>query len=241
MVIEEDVVIVGGGIAGLATALALKRIGIQSLVLEKASDLRTTGAALSLFPNALLALDALGVSHKLTSIYTPIQKGYVTNVTNGTVTEVLYAGKDRNVSPTAVHRKALLEALSEELPSHAIRFSSKLSLIETVNHEGSPAVLHLEDGAIIKAKVVIGCDGVHSVVARWLGLKDPIHSGRYAVRGLSVFSEGHGLKYEVQQYVDGSIRSGFIPLNDKELYWFMAFHSTPNEGTMPNIISLLVY
>ncbi|PIA47752.1 hypothetical protein AQUCO_01400390v1 [Aquilegia coerulea] len=229
MEIEQDVVIIGGGIAGLATALALKRIGIQSLVLEKSSDLRTTGAALSLFPNAWLALDALGVSHKLTSIYTPLERGYVTNVSNGTVQEVLYVGKDRNVSPTAVHRKALLEALSEELPAHAIRYSSKLSSIETVNHEGSPAVLHLEDGAIIKAKVVIGCDGVHSVVARWLGLKDPIHSGRYAARGLSVFPEGHGLKHVLQQSVNGSIRAGFAPLNDKEIYWFFAYKATPNK------------
>ncbi|KAF5178457.1 Monooxygenase [Thalictrum thalictroides] len=229
MEIEEDVVIVGGGIAGLATALALKRIGIQSLVLEQSSDLRTTGTSLLLFPNAWLALYALGVSHKLTSIYAPLEKGYVTKVSNKGVEEVLNVQRDRSMSLTIVHRKALLEALSEELPGHAIRYSSKLSLIETVNHEGSPAVLHLEDGAIIKAKVVIGCDGVHSVVARWLGLKDPIHSGRYAVRGLTVFPEGHGMKHEAQQSVNGSIRTSFIPLNDKELHWFVIFNSTPDK------------
>lgn len=71
----EDVVIVGAGIAGLATAVALKRVGIEAItVLERAEELRATGAALSLFPNAWMALDALGVTDKLNAIYTPTEK-----------------------------------------------------------------------------------------------------------------------------------------------------------------------
>ena len=50
---EEEVVIVGAGIAGLVTALALKRAGINSLVLERVVELRATAAALSLFPQCL--------------------------------------------------------------------------------------------------------------------------------------------------------------------------------------------
>ena len=76
MEIVEDVVIVGGGIAGLATAVALKTVGIRALVLEKSDGLRTTGAALTLSKNAWRALDALGVSHKLTSLYSPTL-GYI--------------------------------------------------------------------------------------------------------------------------------------------------------------------
>ena len=74
MEMVEDVVIVGAGIAGLATAVALKRVGVAALVLERSDGLRATGAALGLFPNAWLALDALGVSQKLTSTYTPAKK-----------------------------------------------------------------------------------------------------------------------------------------------------------------------
>lgn len=72
--VEEDVVIIGAGIAGLATAVALRRLGIKALVLEKSDGLRATGAALTLSPNAWLALDALGVSHKLASIYDPVKR-----------------------------------------------------------------------------------------------------------------------------------------------------------------------
>ncbi|TXG60504.1 hypothetical protein EZV62_015077 [Acer yangbiense] len=61
----------GAGIAGLATAVALKRVGIRALVLERFDGLRATGAALTLFPNTWLALNALGVSHNLSTFYAP--------------------------------------------------------------------------------------------------------------------------------------------------------------------------
>ncbi|CAI0410425.1 unnamed protein product [Linum tenue] len=164
----EEVVIVGAGIAGLATALALKRVGIRALVLEKAECLRTTGSALNLFPNAWIALDALGVSHKLTPLYPPLTTGSITDVSTGAV-----------------------------------------------------RVVHLKDGTTIKSKVLIGCDGLHSVVAEWLGLSAPIHSGRSAARGLSVFPQGHGLGSSVQQFLDVGKRAGVVPLNDNEVYWFI--------------------
>ncbi|KAL5703637.1 hypothetical protein ACHQM5_022165 [Ranunculus cassubicifolius] len=228
MEFEEDIVIVGGGIAGMATALALKRVGIQTLVLEKSDTLRTTGAALTLSHNAWLALEALGVAHKLTSIYSPFERGFITNIKTGTVQEVVYKEKDgKSIGFRTVHRSALLEALAEELPGDTIRFSSKLNSIETVIREGLTFVLlSLEDGTILRAKAVIGCDGVNSVVGRWLGLNTPIDSGRSAVRGLAVYPQGHGLKQEFNQFLDGSSKSGFIPLNDKELYWFISYKST---------------
>ena len=74
MEMVEDVVIVGAGIAGLAAAVALKRVGVKALVLERSDGLRTTGAALILSQNAWLALDALGVSHKLYSVYSFVKK-----------------------------------------------------------------------------------------------------------------------------------------------------------------------
>ncbi|GMN33332.1 hypothetical protein TIFTF001_004094 [Ficus carica] len=211
MAMMEEVVIVGGGIAGLATAVALKRVGIKSLVLERWHELRAAGAALSLFPNAWRALDVLGVSHKLTSIYAK-------------------AKVDGDGGPIPLHRKALLEALADELPANSIRFSSKINKIETITHEGcSIAVVHMEDGSVIKAKVLIGCDGVHSMVARWLGLAAPVHSGRSTVRGVAEFPQGHGLRKEIQQFVGGKRRAGYVPMTDKDIYWFFTC-PTPPQG-----------
>lgn len=234
---EQDVVIVGAGIAGLATALALKRLGVQSLVLERSDELRTTGAALTLFPNAWRALDALGVAHKLTSIYPALQMGSVTNLETGEKIPLNFSqnrgGMGTGMGVRGVHRKILLEALAEELTPGTIRFSSKLASIKTEGLEDSSTltILHLEDGTIIRTKALIGCDGVQSVVAQWLGLAAPINSGRSAVRGLAVYQEGHGLN-GADQFLSNGKRGGMIPLNDKEMYWFLSSRTTPRVQDM---------
>ncbi|XP_030461928.1 monooxygenase 2-like isoform X1 [Syzygium oleosum] len=239
----EEVVIVGAGIAGLATAVALKKVGVRALILERSKELRATGAALGLFPNAWVALDKLGVSDKLAALYAPFERGYITDVKTKSIQEVHYPRSNRNgAQPRAVHRKVLLEVLAEELPPNSIRFSSKITSIETQVEQGSPiCIVTLDDGSIIKSKVVIGCDGVHSIVARWLGLRPPVYSGRSAVRGLSVFPKGHGYdqSHGIHQFVDVGKRAGFITLNDKEVYWFFGATCPPKgleKGADPEMI-----
>ncbi|CAL5371847.1 unnamed protein product [Camellia sinensis] len=136
----------------------------------------------------------------------------------------------------AVHRKALLEALAEELSTDTIRFNSNLTSIEAQNQEDSSiVVVRLHGGTEIKTKVLIGCDGVNSVVARWLGLGAAVDSGRSAVRGLAVYPQGHGFKHDMQQFIDVGKRGAFLPLNDKELYWFFISKST-NKGEEVDLI-----
>ncbi|KAI3953542.1 hypothetical protein MKW92_005056 [Papaver armeniacum] len=232
LVMKEEVVIVGAGIAGLATSLALKRVGIRSLVLEKASELRVTGVAIALFSNAWIALEALGVAHKLAAIYKPFERAKVINIANGVTQETSFqkpGEESLEIGPRTIHRRALLEALLEELPPETVRFSSKLCSIEKTktpqDNDLFGVIIHLEDGTTIHTKVLIGCDGVHSPVAKWLGLKDVVNSGRCAVRGLGVFPEGHGLNYEVQHFVDKGSRFGIIPITDVDVYWFISYQS----------------
>ncbi|XP_065621439.1 monooxygenase 2 isoform X2 [Quercus suber] len=230
---EHDVVIVGAGIAGLATAIALKRVGVKALVLEKSEGLRATGAAIGLHQNAWLALEALGVAHKLTATtYPPLRKANVTNIDTGATQQIAFPQPDKHGHESRpIHRKALLEALAEELPVGTIRFSSKLkSIVNLQAEEGSSyAIIHMENGVSIKAKALIGCDGVHSVVARWLGLTTPVNSGRWAVRGLAIFPEGHRLDVDFQQFVTIGKRAAFAAINDKEVYWFLVGKSSKGE------------
>ena len=79
-------------------------------------------------------------------------------------------------------------------------------------------------------QALIGCDGVHSVVAHWLRLTTRVNSGRWAVHGLAIYPEGHGLNHEAQQSVTIGKRAGFIPLNDKELYWFLTNLTKSSRG-----------
>ncbi|KAK8448803.1 hypothetical protein SEVIR_7G104600v4 [Setaria viridis] len=239
--VDAEVVVVGGGIAGLATALALRRAGVARgagagvLVLERHAELRAMGAALTIFPNGWFALRALGVAHKLTSRYEAYETSKATNLETGATQVFRFAGnknKGEEVRVRALDRKALLEALAEELPPGTVRFSSKLVSIDTERAAGDASetvVLRLDDGAVIRAKVLIGCDGVHSVVARWLGLPEPASSGRSAVRGLSTFPGGHGAKRELRQFLSQGLRAGMVPISDTDVYWFLVNDTVPAE------------
>ncbi|XP_062186073.1 monooxygenase 2-like [Phragmites australis] len=231
--VEADVVIVGAGIAGLATALALRRAGVARVagrggvvVLERHAELRATGAALTIFPNGWFALRALGVAHKLTSRYNAYETSKVTNLESGATQVFRFAGNKGSggVKVRPVDRKALLGALAEDLPPGTIRFSSKLVSIDTepaIGDSSETVVLRLNEGTVIRTKVLIGCDGVHSVVARWLGMSEPASSGRSAVRGLSVYPHGHSMKRELRQFLSEGLRAGMVPISDTDIYWFL--------------------
>lgn len=85
----EDVVIVGAGIAGLATALGLHRKGIKSVVLESSSELRTSGFAFTTWANAWRAMDALGVGDSLRKHSLRLQWGTATSASSGVLTSKL--------------------------------------------------------------------------------------------------------------------------------------------------------
>lgn len=79
-------------------------------------------------------------------------------------------------------------------------------------------------------EVLIGCDGVNSVVTKWLGFKKPAFAGRSAIRGCKEFEEGHGLGNKFLQFFGKGVRFGFISCDDKTMYWFFTWnHSTQSK------------
>ncbi|KAL0348515.1 UNVERIFIED_CONTAM: Monooxygenase 2 [Sesamum angustifolium] len=231
----EDVVIVGAGIAGLATALGLHRLGIRSLVLESGDSLRTSGFALGIWTNGWRALDALGVGDILRSKHKRITGIITTSVISGLTTSQLpftaihsCCRSRGDLEFRFVNRKVLLETLETELPKGTIRFSSKVVRIETDHHHHFNSI-HLADGTVLQSKVLIGCDGVNSVVARFLGFSKPSFAGRSTVRGLVYFENGHSFEPKLTQFVGKGMRYGVIPCDDRTMYWFFTFSPSPQE------------
>ncbi|KAL8168212.1 hypothetical protein V2J09_009711 [Rumex salicifolius] len=226
MEVEEDIVIVGAGIAGLATSLGLHRLGLRSLVLEISESLRASGFAFTTWNNAWKVLDALGVGNSVRHQSHPLASMTTFSSSLGSLSSEVSSKGTGDNELRCLERKFLLETLANELPNDTIRFSSKVVSIE----ESGPnfKLIHLADGSTIKTKVLIGCDGVNSVVARWLGLKKPLYTGRYAVRGFVEYKQSHGFEPKMMQFMGDGVRYGIVPINNTSLYWFFTY--TPSSS-----------
>ncbi|VAH87674.1 monooxygenase 2 [Triticum aestivum] len=225
----EHIVVVGAGPAGLAVALGLHRKGVRSVVLESSPALRASGYAITTWPNAFRALDALGVGDKIRKLHLHIQGLRVFSASTGEIAHELDFTLQENGGPhetCRVRRDLLLRTLEEELPTGTIRYSSKIVSID--DQDGAAKILHLADGSTLRAKVLIGCDGVNSVVAKWLGLPKPSYSGRLATRGLAHYPDGHGFEPEFLQYIGHGFRFGFVPCDDTRIYWFYTWSPSQN-------------
>ncbi|XWS49676.1 hypothetical protein CRYUN_Cryun12cG0023500 [Craigia yunnanensis] len=167
----EDIVIVGAGIAGLVTAVSLRRLGIGSLVLEQAESLRSGGTSLTLFKNGW----------RLCRMVMKSEDGRE-------LRSFKFKDEDQTQEVRAVERKILLETLANQLPPEAVQFSSKLAKIES--SENGETLLELTDGTRLLAKIVIGCDGIRSPIAKWMGFSEPKYEGHCALRGLGFYPNG---------------------------------------------------
>ncbi|CAN6228263.1 unnamed protein product [Urochloa humidicola] len=223
----EDIVIAGAGLAGLAAALGLHRKGVRSLILESSPSLRASGFAFTTWTNAFRALDALGVGDKIRKQHLQAQALCVISSATGDIVreaDLTQSGKRGPNEIRCVRRDLLLQALEEELPRGTIRYSSKIVSIE---EDGDIKILQLADGSVLRAKVLIGCDGINSVVAKWLGLAKLSYSGRSAARGFAHYPDGHGFEPKFLQFVGDGFSAGMLPCNHTDIYWFFTW--TPSE------------
>ncbi|RCV46492.1 hypothetical protein SETIT_9G536500v2 [Setaria italica] len=200
-----------------------RRKGVRSLVLESSPSLRTSGFAFTTWKNAFRALDALGVGDKIREQHLQAQRLRVISSATGEIVreaDLTQQGKRGPHEIRCVRRNVLLQALEEELPKGTIRYSSKIVSIE---EDGDIKILQLADGSVLRAKVLIGCDGINSVVAKWLGLAKPSYSGRAAARGFAHYPDGHGFEPEFLQFIGHGFRSGMLPCNETDIYWFFTW------------------
>ena len=161
-------IVVGGGIGGLAAALALTRQGIQVQLLEQASEIGEIGAGIQLGPNAFSALDALGVGQaaRQRAVFTD----YIIMMDAVDNTEIIriqtdQAFRERFNGPYAViHRAdihgAILDGVRND-PLISFRTSTRINALAQTD---SYAQVTDDEGNTYQADAVIGCDGVKSVV-----------------------------------------------------------------------------
>jgi salicylate hydroxylase len=182
---QRRIAIVGGGLAGFATARALEFFGMRADVFEAAPALGEIGAAVTISPNAAKALQAIGLGEKIAAVATPnagiesrdMQTGETLNVVD------LRAVPERYGAPHAsFHRADLHTVLAGSVDPASIHLDHRLTAVE---ERGATVRLTFANGAVHDADVVIAADGVRSVVRQALyGEDNPEYTGQMVWRSL---------------------------------------------------------
>jgi len=179
------IAIVGGGLAGVATANALKTFGLNAQLFEAAPALGEIGAAVNVSPQAVKALRAIGRGEQVAAVGYASPGIYTRNMQTGEFLEFndrFKAGERYGAPYYTFHRADLLDALAAGLNPGDIHLGHRLTGIEERNDS---AVLAFDNGARIEAEYVIAADGVRSVIRRALyGADNPTYTGQMVWRAL---------------------------------------------------------
>jgi FAD-dependent urate hydroxylase len=193
-------IIIGGGIGGLSTALALGRVGIRCDVFEQAEGLREVGAGLTVWANAIRAFEQLGVAQRVVSLGSKVDRFEVRTSTGQVLSMCSFFNLERKLGVPVcmvVHRADLLRELASGLDKGNIHCGARCISIEN-NADG--VLARFADGREASADLLVGADGLHSVVRSQLhGPAKPRYAGYTCWRGvadLKVKDPPLGLSFE---------------------------------------------
>ncbi|MFI6743198.1 FAD-dependent monooxygenase [Nonomuraea sp. NPDC050451] len=177
----RQAIVVGGGIGGLAAALALRRIGWQATVLERAPELGEIGAGMSQAPNAMRALAELGVAEQAQAVGVPTHSSANLRLPDGRYLQRARPGEASAL--LAFHRADLHRVLLEALPEGWVPTAAEVTTVRQ-NEDGVTVVC---DGLELSAELVIAADGIRSTVRRrlWPDAPPPRFLGRTAWLGIA--------------------------------------------------------
>ncbi len=176
-----DIGIIGGGIGGVAAAVALHRAGIQATVYERANELREVGAGMMLWPNATRVLKELDLLERVATLSGPNQHFLVRSRTGTILMDIGLGHFD--VPALCTRRSDLLDALISALPAQRVRLGHDFGYFE---RQKSSVGIHFSNGIAMEHDFLIGADGIRSRVrSQLLGIREPIFRGYTIWRGLA--------------------------------------------------------
>ena len=204
--------VIGAGIAGLATAVAVRRAGHDVQVLEQRPD-TGTGAGISIWPNALAALDVLGLGDEVRAAGGRVGAGAVRWHDGRWLRRPTAGRMERALGEplVVIHRRALTDILGRGLPATTVtRGVTATGLMASA--EGVRVTL--ADGSVLGCDAVVGADGVDSMVARRLnGTLRRRYTGYTAWRGIAAHELDPDLAGET---IGPGLQFGHVPLGASE-------------------------
>jgi 2-polyprenyl-6-methoxyphenol hydroxylase-like FAD-dependent oxidoreductase len=224
------IIVIGSGIAGLTTAIALRKVGIEVAVYERAPELREVGAGISLWANALRALDHIGAGESVRAVSLKMTRSEIRGKSGRSVLVALDAAamEGRAGMPELVrmiHRAELVGALAAHLPAGVAHYGHECVSVEA---DGTAARVRFANGRTDSADAVIGADGIRSVVrTAILGASEPRYAGYTGWRGVCPRPASVEAGY-IGEWWGRGLRFGIATLPNDRIYWFVGQNAPQN-------------
>lgn len=216
------VIIVGAGMGGLTTAIAMKQAGFTVELYDRVRELRPAGAGISLWSNGIKVLNRLGLGADIARIGGPMQRMSYLSKTGETLTDFSLQPLVARVGqcPYPVARTDLQNLLLTAVGVDHVQLNSKCVAVEQTD-ETATAIF--EDGRRATGDVVVGADGTHSIVRNFVLGKttERRYAGYVNCNGLVSASEKLAPKESWVIYVGDGQRASMMPVGRDRFYFFL--------------------
>lgn len=216
--LNPSIGIVGGGIGGVATAVALRQVGIDAVVYERAPQLREVGAGMMLWPNATRVLQGLGLLPDVLA-RSGSSTNFLVRASNGAILMNIALG-EFEVPAICMRRSDFLASLLSALPASSIRLGHTLTRL---NQFKDDVTLTFENGLSVTHDAVIGADGIRSRVrAELFGPSEPTYRGYTVWRGVAPY-DGDAIPPGANSETWGvGKRFGILKVGPEKFTWYAA-------------------
>ena len=227
---NQIITIIGAGIGGLTTALALKQKGFNVAVYESAEEIKPVGAGIVLAGNAMQIFQKLGIRERIENAGNKISFLKMTDEKFNPLSTIPLTKLEKKfgVFNIALHRADLQRILAEEVGYENIHLSKRLIRIQNRD----TLTLTFDDNSVLKAEIVIGADGIHSVVRNQL-FKPVITRDTKQLCWRGVLNTELAEKYPHLAYEawGRGKRFGFVKMSNNTLYWFAVVNAGMDKNT----------
>ncbi|WP_433246784.1 FAD-dependent monooxygenase [Actinomadura nitritigenes] len=230
------IAVVGAGYGGAAAAKALSLLGATVTVHEQASRIREVGAGIGLRPSTMDRFRQWGIADAIRKVSSPSDYFEILTATGDPIMKEPWPEIDAFGETThLIHRGDFIEALLSVLPDGMVRLGHKLERIED---RGDHAVLTCADGTTVEADLVVGADGIKSVVRKRLfSAAEPVFSGEHAYRAVIGIDDAHGMAVDdnLRMYIGRGTKVYLLPLRHRGQVSFDITALCPDATWAPSV------
>jgi 2-polyprenyl-6-methoxyphenol hydroxylase-like FAD-dependent oxidoreductase len=226
-------IVIGGGIGGLAAAVALPKVGMAVTVFERAPAIREVGAGLSLWSNAVTALRRLGLESRIVELGSPVERMQTVTASGQVLSEITIEELSRKAGAPSlcVHRADLLRTLAEALELSVIRTNARCVGFE---QHSDVVTARFADGQSESGDLLLGADGIQSAIrAQLFGPSEPRYAGYTCWRGIAHF-EHPDLPSGLSLFALGrGTQMGLSHCGPARIYWFVTQNAPAGTADPP--------